>query len=117
LARVRWRIGGEDREKVLAMAWAVTAKPAWGGGAGGHCSAFLASIGIRVASIHESSSRREKWDNKWKSVKLLILLSANQFLKGRFFEYCSSFPIISCKIRFALVRKWFWKEDCHGAGL
>lgn len=56
------------RKKVLAMAWAVVGKPGGGGGGGaGHCSAFLASIGIRVALIHESSSCHEKWDNKWKS--------------------------------------------------
>jgi len=93
------------------MAWVVAAKPAGGGGAGGHCSAVLASIRIRVASVHESSSCQEKWDSKWKSVKLLILLSANQVLKERFFEYSSSlFPRISCKIRFASDKNWFFER-------
>jgi hypothetical protein len=52
------------------MAWVVVA---WhGGGGAARCSALLASVGARVASIHGSPSCNEKWDNKWKSVTLLL---------------------------------------------
>ncbi|KAG0565634.1 hypothetical protein KC19_7G003000 [Ceratodon purpureus] len=48
------------------MAWfAVVARH---GGWGAACTAFLASFGVRVASIHASPSCNEKWDNKWKSM-------------------------------------------------
>jgi hypothetical protein len=53
---------------------------------------ILPAIGVRAALLHGNSPCNEKWDNKWKSVGLFLLLPledipALQFLVPCYYSY------------------------------